>query len=278
MSDEKHPEELLAEAKAWWTTEIIDIHPGKIAVRGYAIQDLIGTISFPQMIWLMLRGELPSAGAGEDCWRPRWSLRSITARTRPPSPSPASPPAPASTSTMSWRRRSMCWAMCMAAPASNAWSFTRRSPPIRKAEAIWPARWTRRWRHLSPPMARSFPASAIASIRSIRAARRCSRWSRRRARRGAVTGRYAEIGRAVEAGISAAPASPSHEYRRRHGRDFLRTGICRRRWAAGCSSCRARSAFSSHAWEEIAAARRMKGPMPKSIPYTYAGPGPRKPE
>ena len=34
----------------------------------------------------------------------------------------------------------------------------------------------------------------------------------------------------------------------------------------------------SHAWEEISKGSRMKGPMPKSIPYTYAGKAPRKPE
>ena len=44
----------------WWRTGIIDIKPGSIAVRGYPIQDLIGRISFPAMIWLMLRGDLPS--------------------------------------------------------------------------------------------------------------------------------------------------------------------------------------------------------------------------
>lgn len=44
----------------YWSTSIIDIHPGSINVRGYPIQDLIGHISFPQMIWLMLRGELPT--------------------------------------------------------------------------------------------------------------------------------------------------------------------------------------------------------------------------
>src|SRR6201996_3596932 len=59
MSD-RSPEERLAEVQAWWNTGIIDIHPGKISVRGYAIQDLIGKISFPQMIWLMLRGDLPT--------------------------------------------------------------------------------------------------------------------------------------------------------------------------------------------------------------------------
>ncbi len=44
----------------WWDTAIIDIAPGEIRFRGYAIQDLIGNIGFVQMIWLLLRGELPS--------------------------------------------------------------------------------------------------------------------------------------------------------------------------------------------------------------------------
>ncbi len=48
-------------AADYWRTDIIDIHPGTIRVRGYPIEQLIGQISFPQMIWLMLRGELPSA-------------------------------------------------------------------------------------------------------------------------------------------------------------------------------------------------------------------------
>ncbi|WP_174365385.1 citryl-CoA lyase [uncultured Caballeronia sp.] len=46
-------------AADYWSTSIIDIHPGSINVRGFPIQELIGSISFPQMIWLMLRGELP---------------------------------------------------------------------------------------------------------------------------------------------------------------------------------------------------------------------------
>ncbi|RUW38091.1 MULTISPECIES: citryl-CoA lyase [unclassified Mesorhizobium] len=44
----------------WWQTGIIEMRPGMIRLRGYEIQDLIGRISFPAMIWLMLRGELPS--------------------------------------------------------------------------------------------------------------------------------------------------------------------------------------------------------------------------
>ncbi|WP_269500190.1 citryl-CoA lyase [Castellaniella sp. S9] len=53
-------DERIDEASRWWSTAIIDIEPGKIGIRGYPIQDLIGTVSFAQMIWLMLRGTLPT--------------------------------------------------------------------------------------------------------------------------------------------------------------------------------------------------------------------------
>ena len=59
------PEELIAECGAWWDTAIIDIHPGKIAIRGYPIEELIGRVRFPDMIWLMLRGDLPSRGQSD---------------------------------------------------------------------------------------------------------------------------------------------------------------------------------------------------------------------
>ena len=43
----------------WWSTEIIDMRPGKIRIRGENIEDLIGKISFVQMIWLMIQGKMP---------------------------------------------------------------------------------------------------------------------------------------------------------------------------------------------------------------------------
>jgi citrate synthase len=43
----------------WWRTSIIDMQPGVIRYRGYAVEDLIGRASLAQMIWLMTRGELP---------------------------------------------------------------------------------------------------------------------------------------------------------------------------------------------------------------------------
>jgi len=48
----------------WWRTSIIEMSPGVIRYRGYAIQDLIGRIGFAEMIWLMTRGELPSPSQG----------------------------------------------------------------------------------------------------------------------------------------------------------------------------------------------------------------------
>lgn len=59
MNDEASPSdrERIAE---YWSTAIADIAPGRIAFRGYPIEELIGAVSFPAMIWLMLRGDLPS--------------------------------------------------------------------------------------------------------------------------------------------------------------------------------------------------------------------------
>ena len=43
----------------WWRTGIIEMEPGVIRYRGYPVEELIGNVSFAQMIWLMTRGELP---------------------------------------------------------------------------------------------------------------------------------------------------------------------------------------------------------------------------
>jgi citrate synthase len=94
---------------------------------------------------------------------------------------------------------------------------------------------------------------------------------------GVVGGRYAAIGREVEAGI-----------KRRSGKaipmniDGITAVIfCELGFAAplgrGLFILSRSVGILSHAWEEISKGSRMKGPMPKSIPYTYAGPAPRKP-
>src|SRR6201995_3263250 len=61
MDDPKHAGLTPQAVADWWESGITDIAPGSIRVRGYAIEELIGRLSFPAMIWLTLRGELPSA-------------------------------------------------------------------------------------------------------------------------------------------------------------------------------------------------------------------------
>lgn len=50
------------DVRDWWRTSIIDMEPGKINFRGLPIQELIGEVSFPAMIWLMVAGRLPTVG------------------------------------------------------------------------------------------------------------------------------------------------------------------------------------------------------------------------
>ncbi|NKY48863.1 citryl-CoA lyase [Nocardia vermiculata] len=44
----------------WWSTDISDIEPGVIRLRGYPIEDLIGGAGLVRTIWMMVRGELPT--------------------------------------------------------------------------------------------------------------------------------------------------------------------------------------------------------------------------
>ncbi|OIQ28924.1 MAG: citryl-CoA lyase [Alphaproteobacteria bacterium MedPE-SWcel] len=50
----------MSDVSDWWRTSIIDMEPGRIALRGTPIQDLIGTVGFAEMIWLMVRGDRPT--------------------------------------------------------------------------------------------------------------------------------------------------------------------------------------------------------------------------
>ena len=55
----------MSDVTDWWTTSIIDMEPGRIDIRGQAIENLIGNMSFIEMIWLMLRGDKPTKGQAD---------------------------------------------------------------------------------------------------------------------------------------------------------------------------------------------------------------------
>lgn len=56
----KENDNIQQQMQNWWSTSIIDMSPGSIRFRGYNIQELIGNVTFSQMLWLMTRGTLPT--------------------------------------------------------------------------------------------------------------------------------------------------------------------------------------------------------------------------
>ena len=60
----KPPEQVAKETQAWWSTSVIDVQPGDIRVRGYRLEDLVGRVDIAEMIWLMVRGEIPDPAHG----------------------------------------------------------------------------------------------------------------------------------------------------------------------------------------------------------------------
>jgi citrate synthase len=273
----KSPGEIFDEAKAWWTTRIVDIQPGRIAFRGYAIQDLIGKTSFPQMIWLMLRGELPSAAEA------RLLEQALVASVDHGPHAPSIAVARIAATTGIDLNNVMASAVnvlgdvhggagqqCMELYEAVVSRLDAGQDLAVAADAalaefvaahgkIIPG-FGHRWHTIDPRC-----APLLALVEEARLA-------------GAVSGRYAEIGREVEAGIQ-----------RRTGKAIPMNidGVTAVIFSElGFAPPLGRGLFIlsrsvgilAHAWEEMSQGSRMKGPMPKSIPYTYAGAPPRKPD
>jgi len=54
-----------SESADWWATGIVRMAPGELELRGIPVQELIGSVGFVAMIWLMVRGELPGTRQAE---------------------------------------------------------------------------------------------------------------------------------------------------------------------------------------------------------------------
>jgi len=48
-----------------WKSKITKVEPNHLVTRGYRQEDLIGNISYPHVVYLLLKGELPSEGHGK---------------------------------------------------------------------------------------------------------------------------------------------------------------------------------------------------------------------
>ncbi len=257
-------------AVQWWRTSIIDIVPGRIRVRGYPIEELIGRIAFPDMIWLMLRGELPTAAQG------RLLEAALVASVD------HGPQAPG----IAIARMSItCGVGINNAMASGINALgdvhggagqqamelygaiaARQAEGAGLAEAAAAEIGERLAKRASIPGFghRFHPVDPRAGrlLELVDAA--CAE--------GAVSGRFAAIGRAVEDALAAAKKK-----RLPMNIDgvtavvFLELGFPPA-LGRGLFVLSRSVGILAHAWEQSCQGGRIKGPMPPSIPYTYDGP------
>lgn len=265
------PQELVDRAVAWWTTSIIDVQPGRIAIRGLPIQELMRSASFVEMIWLMLRGSRPTAA----------QLRLLeVALVASVDHGPHAP------SIAIARMASTCGVELNSAMASaigvlgdvhggagqqcmELFERIQHEPGSDKnldaaVDAVLPRfiaehgkiipGYGHRFHPIDP---RSEPLLSLVETA---------------AKEGSVSGRYAAIGRALGAGIH-----------RRTGKAipmnidgatavvFSELGFAPP-LGRGLFILSRSVGILAHAWEQMQQGGRNKGPMPKQIPYTYSGP------
>ena len=270
----KNSDDIVREAEAWWTTEIIDIHPGKIAMRGYPIEELIGAISFPQMIWLMVRGELPTA---EQSSLLEAALVSAVDHG-PQAPSIAISRmavtcgvelnnAMASAINVLAGIHGGAGQQCMELYADAARHVEQGATLEAAVEAALDAYIAENGKVIPGFGHRFHPIDPRSGrlLALVEAARE----------KGVVSGLYSRIGREVETilerrkgkripmNIDGATAVIYSEL-------GFAPALGRGLFILSCSV-----GILAHAWEQSQQGGRIKGPMPKTIPYTYAGPARR---
>ncbi|HEX3759112.1 MAG TPA: citryl-CoA lyase [Kofleriaceae bacterium] len=264
----KTPEQQLAEAAAWWTTEIIAIAPGEIAIRGYPIEELIGNVGFSDMVYLLLRGELPARAQAE-------LLEAALVASVDHGPQ-----APAIAIS---RMAVTCGLPVNGAMASainvlddvhggagqQCMELFREIAAEPGDAAVAAASVVQRWRdagtryvpgfgHRFHPVDPRTPR-LFALLDAAHGA-------------GVVSGRFIAIGRAVEAALGAGRDRPvpmnidgvtAVIYSELGFEPELGRGIFILSRALG---------ILAHAWEEKRQGARLKGPMPRDIPFRYTGP------
>jgi citrate synthase len=270
MSRPTRPE-LLDKAVAWWTTSIIDIEPGKITVRGEPIEKLMGSVSFIEMIWLMLRGSRPTPAQA------RLLEMALVAGVDHGPHAPSIAIARMSSTCGVELNTAMASAIgvlgdvhggagqqCMelfSEVQSEAGSEADLAPAVDTVLARFIAEHGK----IVPGYGHRFhPVDPRAEplLQAVKVA----------AAQGAVSGRYALIGREVEAGI-----------RRRTGKPipmnidgatavvFAELGFAPP-LGRGLFILSRSVGILAHAWEQMQQGGRNKGPMPREIPFTYSGP------
>jgi len=240
-------------------------------VRGYPIQQLIGSLRFPEMIWLMLRGEVPSAAES------RLLEAALVAAVDHGPHAPSIAIARMAVTCGLPLNGAMASAIntlddvhggagqqCMALLAS----ITEAAGPDEASDAVvgrvlaefvaahgkMVPGFGHRWHGVDP--------RAVRLLELVRAAEA----------EGTVSGRYARIAQAVERALQAGRTKPipmnidgatAVIYSELGFEPALGRGLFVLSRSVG---------ILAHAWEQSQQGGRIKGPMSPDIPYRYTGP------
>jgi len=266
----KTAEQIVDEAKAWWSTAIIDIRPDNIDIRGYPIQQLIGRIGYADMIWLMLRGELPTpresrlleatlvAGVDHGPHAPSIAISRMAVTCGLPLNG-----AMASAINALDDIHGGAGQQCMELMQAIVAVAPDRDPSDDEVATVisrWQAEhgkvipgFGHRWHQVDPRAVRLLALVAEAEAE------------------GVISGRYGRIASAIERVLTAKKGQPIPL-----NIDGITAAIY---LALGFESELGRGLFIlsrsvgilSHAWEQRQQGGRIKGPMAPSVPYTYTG-------
>ena len=270
----KTSDEMIADAAAWWDTSIIDVQPGKIGIRGYAIQDLIGNVRFPDMIWLMLRGELPTReqsdlmeaalvpGVDHGPHAPSIAIARMAVTCGLPVNG-----AMASAINVLDDIHGGAGQQCMELYNKIDKTAGAEGDLVAAATAILKRRrdggdkivpgFGHRFHPVDPRCAPLFQLIAKAEAAKV------------------VGGRFARIGRAVETALGATTKKPiPMNIDGVTAVVFCELGF-EPELGRGLFILSRSVGILAHAWEQKQRGRRIMGPMPKEIPYRYSGHAPR---
>nr|WP_295713646.1 citryl-CoA lyase [uncultured Halomonas sp.] len=265
----------LNEIQDWWNTKIIDIQPGIIRVRGYPIEQLIGSVSFPQMIWLMLRGELPSANQAS--LLEAALVAAVDHGPQAPSISMARMAmtcgvhinnAMASAINVLGDVHGGAGQQCMQLYHEVAELENLSASTLEAARQVVNERLSNK--RMIEGFGHRFHPEDPRSGRLLRIAEDA-------VQKGTISGRYVTIGKAVEAALREAKGSQLIPM----NIDGVTAVIYAElkfpiELARGLFIISRSVGILSHAWEQSQQGERIKGPMPPSVSYRYDGPEPRK--
>ncbi|HWL31680.1 MAG TPA: citryl-CoA lyase [Xanthobacteraceae bacterium] len=258
----------------WWSTSIIDMEPGAIRFRGYAIEDLIGRAGFAEMVYLLTRGELP---------RPEVAKLLEAALVAGVDHGPQAP------SIAAARMAATCGVGINNAMASaiNMLGDVHGGAG-EQCVALYDAIDARQrgGAGLAEAVTQEIDALAERGVRHVPGfghrfhpldprAPRLLELVDTAAKAGVVDGRYAAIGRAVEARLAEKAGRPIPM-----NVDGA-TGVVYAELGFPPPLCRGLFVLSrsvgalAHAFEEMQSGVRSKGPIPRHLIWTYNGPPPR---